>query len=421
MLRTVGESSLKFEWDKKYTTIAVYSIMVIIISSFAVIFVSNFKAATTSISWFFGILSPFLGGAVVAYMLNPIIMMIESSFLRRIPKRKTRRAVAMFLTYSFAFVLITVLIMNIIPQLQESITGLLSNSKTYIENVNNYFLDLAENNPWLKEPFDSAADYIEVFIKNSGNIIKDVVPTVMSITTSVSNILIAVVASIYLLSEKEKMLSQSRRITFALFNKRIASGILELSSFANDCFSKFISGQIYVSLITGTVTFVVATLMNAPFPLVMAFIIAVTNIIPMFGPIIGSVLCIFITLLVNPTIAIWFGIFIIILQQVDSNIISPRIIGNSIGLSPFWVMFSVIVFGALFGFTGLIFGVPLFTVIYATTRYVITKRLAEREMPETNTKFYAEYTIENNRFKLPSNKKKTEFKLNLFQRFKRKR
>ena len=412
---------MKFEWDKKYTTIAIYSILVIIISSIAVLFVSNFKAATASISWFFGILSPFLGGAVIAYMLNPIVMMLENTFLRRIPKRKTRRAVSMFLTYSFAFILITVLIMNIIPQLQESITGLISNSKLYIDNVNNYFLELAEDNPWLREPFDSAADYIEEFIKNSGTIIREVVPTVMSITTSVSNILIAVVASIYLLSEKEKMLSQSRRIVFALFDKKAADGILELSSFANNCFSKFISGQIYVSLITGTVTFIVGTMMKVPFPLIMAFIIAITNIIPLFGPIIGSILCIFITLLINPTLALWFGIFIIILQQIDSNIISPRIIGNSIGLSPFWVMFAVIVFGALFGFSGLVFGVPLFTVIYATTRYVITEKLTKRGMNATDSRYYEKYVVENNRFKIPSSKEKQEFSFNIVKKLIRKK
>ena len=217
------------------------------------------------------------------------------------------------------------------------------------------------------------------------------------------------------------MISQAKRIVFAVLDKKTADGVLELSSFSNNCFSKFISGQIYVSLITGTITFVVATLMKVPFPLVMAFIIALTNIIPMFGPIIGSVLCIFITLLVNPSLAIWFGIFIIILQQIDSNIISPRIIGNSIGLSPFWVMFAVIVFGALFGFPGLLFGVPLFTVIYASTRYFITKRLNERGMPANNSIYFEEYKVENNRFILPNDKNKKELNINIFKKFKRKK
>lgn len=397
---------MKFQWDKKYTAVAVYCFIVILACGSAFLLMLNFKAVGNFFSWIFGILSPFIGGVVVAYMLNPIVMMLESHFLKRIPKKKTRRGVALFLTYSFALFLLTALIMNIIPQLQESITKLISNSKTYIDNINNYFLDFAEDNPWLKEPFNAAADYLEEFINNSGTLIKNVVPTVMTITTSVSNIVIAIIASIYLLSAKELMLAQSRKIIFAVFKKSFADRILEIASFANDCFSKFISGQIYVSFITGTLTVIVATIMGAPFPIIMGFIIGITNIIPMFGPIIGSILCIFITLLVDPMLAIGFGIFIIILQQVDSNIISPRIIGSRVGLSPFWVMFSIIVFGALFGFAGLVFGVPLFTVIYTVTRIMVKDKLAEREMPVSSDSFYEDYKIENNRFKVPEEIKK---------------
>lgn len=304
------------------------------------------------------------------------------------------------------------LIINIIPQLQSSITTLISNSTNYIDNINNYFLDLAKENPWLKEPFNSAADYLEELIKNSGDIIKNIIPTVLSITTSVSNILIAIVASIYLLAAKEKMLSQSRKMLFAFAHKSTAERLLGISSFTNDCFNKFISGQIYVSLITGTITFIVASFMGVPYPLIMAFIIAITNIIPFFGPIIGSVLCIFIVLLVNPVQALWFGIFIIILQQIDSNIISPRIIGGSIGLAPFWVMFSIIISGALFGFAGLVFGVPLFTVIYSLIRITINDKLAEKGLPANETDYYEKYEVVDNHFRVPDEiKKKRMFKL----------
>ena len=200
----------------------------------------------------------------------------------------------------------------------------------------------------------------------------------MAVGSGVVTALTALIASIYMLAGKDRLIAQMRKLTFALFPVKKAGHILEVAARANGIFVGFINGKLLDSAIIGLLCFVLTTLFRIPYAVLVSVVVGLTNIIPFFGPIIGAVPCLMILLIVDPWSALRFGVLVIALQQFDGNILGPKILGNSTGLSAIWVLVSIVLGGGLFGFPGMVLGVPTFAVLYSLVRDWSEARLAEK-------------------------------------------
>ena len=279
----------------------------------------------------------------------------------------------------------------LVPQLAESIKGLINDIPKYIYNTTNY-LDKS-----LKE-MDINPEYM-TFITNKISeitnwtiqVLTNVIPIVgnifMSFASSVWNIILGIIISIYLLMDKEKFFALGKKVTKALLNEKHSAVILDLANRTNETFGRFIGGKIIDSAIIGVLTFIVLAIFKMPYALLISVIIGVTNIIPFFGPFIGAIPSAIIIMFVSPVQALWFLVIIFVIQQIDGNIIGPKILGDSIGISAFWILFSILVAGKLFGLAGMIIGVPMFALIYSIIKDIIEIRLANKGLP-TDTDEY---------------------------------
>ena len=213
-------------------------------------------------------------------------------------------------------------------------------------------------------------------------VIGSVASGVGSLITLCKNFVIGIIVAIYLLMGRKKFAEQSKKLVRSIAPKKWADAILEEVTYADKMFSGFIGGRIYDSLIIGVICFVGMLILRIPYPGLVSVIVGVTNIIPFFGPFIGAVPSFLLILIVKPVKALIFLVFVVILQQFDGNILGPRILGNVTGLSSFWVLFSILFFGGMFGFIGMLIGVPVFAVIYDVARKLVYKGLEHREMQE---------------------------------------
>ena len=210
---------------------------------------------------------------------------------------------------------------------------------------------------------------------------------VMAFASSVWNIILGIIISVYLLVDKEKFFALGKKVVVALFNDKHANIILNLANRTNLTFGKFIGGKIIDSAIIGVLTFIILTIFKMPYSLLISVIIGITNIIPFFGPFIGAIPSAIIILFISPIKAVWFGVIILVIQQIDGNIIGPKILGDSIGISAFWILFAILVAGKLFGLVGMIIGVPMFALIYSIVKDVIEIRLSKKGLPTDTTEY----------------------------------
>lgn len=202
------------------------------------------------------------------------------------------------------------------------------------------------------------------------------------------NMLIGIVVAVYALIEKDVFVGQTKKLTYTLFKPERANSIIDTARHGDKIFGGFLSGKILDSIIVGVITFICLSIFKMPYTLLISVIIGVTNIIPFFGPFIGAIPCAFFILLIDPVQCLWFVIFIVILQQIDGNIIGPKILGTTTGISEFWVTFALLLFGGLFGFIGMIIGVPLFAVIYYIIKNLVNKKIQERGLPTQSALYH---------------------------------
>ena len=340
----------------------------------------------------FSVLKPIIFGLVIAYLLNPLVDIFSKKlFPKLLKKGMTVRKEKLF---NFLSVLIAILIfclilwgivILIIPSIVESI-GKLSDVvpgkiTALVEKGNNY---ITKNNS-AKALYSRAAGYIENWIKTdlSGVLYKSVDYVffgVLGVVNFLKNFAIGLLISIYILYNKRKFGNKSRKILCAVFKRKTVNNILFVLKKSNSVFSGFIYGKILDSLIIGALCLLGITIMGMPYKMLIATIICVTNIIPVFGPYIGAIPCAALILLTNPIKGIYFIVFVILLQTLDGNVIGPKILGETTGIETFWVMFSIIVGGGLFGVLGMLLGVPVFAVIYYFVSMLINRMLSKKEM-----------------------------------------
>ncbi len=337
-----------------------------------------------SIRAFFGLilsaLQPVLIGIVLAYLLCPAAKALER-LLRKGKIKRFARLLSTLLTLLLAFAVLVLFCVLLLPQLAESVSGLVADLpemlRTQLDRLSAYLETDDEAAASVLQMLSSAETYLADWIKTHMlSTVTAVANSVLSVGSALINFVVSVIVTIYLLLDRERYLAQCRKLFFALSrNERFNSAVLDAAHQTNLIFSGFIRGKLVDSLIVGIICFVCLALMRMPYALVISVIVGVTNIIPMFGPFIGAIPSAFLLLLVSPAKCLVFLVFIVILQQVDGNIIGPRILGDSTGLSALYVTVAMLVFGKLLGFAGMLVGVPLFA-----TLYYIVKRLAEASL-----------------------------------------
>ena len=350
------------------------------------------------------VLSPIIWGLVIAYILWPETKYFQHKLFkpmldRRWPKRdnfRASRTLAVILTIALALLFIGVLLWIVIPQVYLSVENIVSSAPEYLETITDFIERFFENYPDLENALleatgnmsDSVIGWARgVVLPNLSTIITNVSTGVYLVLRGILSVLIGFVVACYVLCNVEQVSAMSKKIVYSLFSVRRAERITRAVRFMDGIFNGFINGKIIDSLIIGVLCYIVCAIAKMPYVVLISVIVGVTNIIPFFGPFIGAIPSGLIILLVSPVKALIFAVIILVLQQLDGNIIGPQILGNSIGMNGFWVMFSIIVGGGLFGFMGMLLAVPAFAVIYSGAEALIDHNLRKRGL-QTETAAY---------------------------------
>lgn len=410
---------MKINWNEKYTTISVYTVITFAACIIVYAIILNFTFIGDILSKFFSAASPLIWGLIIAYILNPIMMWTEKRIKkitdRKKEKPKLRRIISVAFTMIIFIAMIIALASIILPQVFDSVTGIINNFTVYIDNLEKWVNSVLATYPEILKQVDSQIDNLEKtlmeFINNImpkiGDIMMKITNSTLEVLIAVKDFLIGIIVAVYFLYDKEHFQSQMKKIISAILPEKASSGLLRVCVQTNDSISGFISGKIVDSIIIGCLCFICMTIMKLDFVVLISVIVGITNIIPFFGPFIGAIPSALLLLVSTPKQVIPFLILIFILQQVDGNIIGPKILGQTTGISAFWVLFSILVGGGLFGFGGMILGVPIFAVIYSLINEYITYLLEKRNMP-TDTASYAPAPHEETAKK--STSKKFQFK-----------
>ena len=361
----------------------------------------RFQGFGDAISKLTGILMPFIYGAVIAYLLKPVCNCVENFLRRLLPEKMGTAANMLAVTISLLFGILVVyaLIMMIVPQLITSVTTLYytarNNLNDFVDWVSHQEI-IASNQKlldFIETSYDNLQDTLDNLVRTKlvpsvQSLLSGAALGVMSFVTFLKNIVIGLIVSVYLLASRKKFGQQGKLILYSLVKPRWANLIMEEIRYSDRMFGGFINGKILDSAIIGVLCYIACLIFKFPSALLVSVIIGVTNVIPFFGPFIGAIPATLLILIQNPIKALWFVLFVLVLQQVDGNIIGPKILGNTTGLSSFWVLFAILLFGGLWGFVGMIIGVPLFAVIYDVLKKFVFHGLRRNEEMELVTTYH---------------------------------
>lgn len=395
-----GGNGLKKRFDNKYVyagITAFFVLMAVLVCTFLFL---NIETVFQWIRRLNSALTPVYIGLAIAYLLSPLVNIVERNLFipmfRKMTKKKKAvrgisRAVSVAVVLVLALAVLFWLSMLVIPEVVDSITNLANNLPGYYRNIMDIAEDIQGKHPevaeYMKETAGAVYHQLINWLQN------ELIPTSTELLAMVSdglinalgvllNVVIGIIISIYLMASKEMFCAQAKRMLFSVFPEKYARRMLELGKDINHSFAGFFSGKIIDSIIVAIITFIVLSIAGMPYTALISVLIGVTNIIPFFGQYIGSIPSAFLVFLVSPVKGILFVILIIIILQVDGNIIGPKIIGESIGLGSFWILFAILVFGSLFGIIGMICAVPIFAVLYKIIRDWSRKRLERKGLPQ---------------------------------------
>lgn len=380
--------------------------------AFLVVFyriVANFTGFREGLSTLMAIISPFIYGFVMAYLLSPIYNFIVRKTYPKLKDATKNNKRALMVSRILATIVSLIILLGavfglmalLIPQIVDSVRGISQTLPSNLDDVSNWINSLVAGMEdtrlanTIREGIYELQDNMLAWVQNTflpgvGSFMQRVSSSVILTIKTFFNIAIGVIACVYFLNGKDVFRAQCRKMVLAIAGKSRAEEVFEFVQFTNKTFGDFISGKVMDSIIVGLICFVAMNIFKLPYPLLISTIVGVTNIIPFFGPFIGAIPSIGIIFLTEPIQALWFLILIVVLQQLDGNIIGPKIIGSSIGLGSFWVMFAIIIGGGLFGFIGMVLGVPVFAVIYYYLGRLVEKKLRKKAIPET-TEDYIDY------------------------------
>lgn len=402
---------MKFRWDKKYLYWGATAFVTVALSLLFYYILFHGNAFHTWYEKIMVVLSPVNFGLAFAFILTPLVNFFEKNWIiplhKKLNKKKERkpevsqkgeRTFSIVITFLFIILLFYGLINLIIPQIAKSINSIVNSLDVYINNLYDWSEELIDNSTtsalgqYVYDTLTDSSDSLEDFLRNKlvpliQPLLLDLSTGILSFFKSFWNILLGFVFAVYLLGSKERFAGQAKKIIYSLFTRKRANVIIEGMRFTGKTFNGFITGKLIDSLIIGLICFIGLTLLNIPYPILISVIIGITNIIPVFGPFIGAIPSALLILMVSPIHCLYFIIFVILLQQLDGNVIGPKILGDSTGLSGFWVLFSITVFGGLYGVFGMVIGIPTFTVIYAFIRNRVNRTLEKKQLPTDSSKY----------------------------------
>ncbi len=380
----------KFSKNRKYYTISIYAIGVILISALTILILLNWDKMMGVLGEIADMLMPFIVGAFIAYMLNPLVKFISEKVLKKLfklNKPKIRLAISIAAAYIIVLGALAIIIVFIIPQVRESIKafgGFIDSATTGYAKIMKFLDKLHEAYPQLKieilqEEIEKLPD---VFVTTIKEIIPSLVPKVLgtsvSVISGVFDALIAFIVSIYMLFDKSKIINRCKMAIYAVMKKDKATAFLNTLSECNNIFSGFIVGKFIDSVIIGILCFIVCSIFRVPAAVIISIVVGVTNMIPYFGPFIGAIPSIILLLFIDFGYAVFFAIFVLILQQFDGLYLGPKILGESTGLRPLWVIFAITVGGVIAGPVGMFLGVPTVAVISHLSEKFIQGRLKKK-------------------------------------------
>ncbi len=371
--------------------------MIFIVGALLIIFnqiVGNYESFSEGVGTIKTIVSPFIYGFVMAYLLSPIYNATVRGLYKLLGKYfKNKQRLFSFCKLVASVVAVVCLIgavagliALIVPQVIESLTGILKSLPQRLTQLSALFNDITSKMDNKRLAMKMSEIYAQVqtnlielaqtkLLPGMGTLVGQVSTQVILTLKTMMNVMIGVMACVYMLNSKERFQGQFKKVILATLPKEKAEAVFDFAKFTNRTFGGFINGKIIDSIIIGIICFILMKIFGFPYPILISAIIGITNVIPFFGPFIGAIPAAIIILLVSPIHALYFLILIFVLQQVDGNIIGPAILGNTTGIASFWVLFSIVIGGGLFGFIGMVLGVPVFAIIYYYFSRSINKRL----------------------------------------------
>ena len=373
----------------KYFFISIYTTLTVTVCALIVYFIFNIGAISSAIGKFISIINPIIIGFVIAYLINPIVNFFEKKvFVFKKAKKdmsRARRFISVLLAYVLALLFLSALLYVIIPQLYSSFETFASNLTTYqaaLEKWASSLPDASSKYYGIVQRFVSVLDeFVDMAVKYITELVPKAILLIKDVSVIFVNLILSIFVSIYMISRKEHLLAQSKKLICAFFNTKWVQRISDFFELLDDSVGGFIKGKIIDSAIIGVLCYIVMLILKLDYALLISVIVGITNIIPFFGPFIGAIPSAFILLMVNPREVIPFLITILLIQQLDGNFIGPKILGGSMGLSAFWILVAIVIMSGLFGFAGMIIGVPIFSVAYVLVERLVDRRLAVKNMP----------------------------------------
>ena len=428
---------MKMRPEKNQITWGITIFLVAVATMLAYLVIFNGQHLTSALEKIIDSLSGVIIGIIIAYVLIPLLDGLEKHILIPIykrrgydvshamdadhKKRKQMRAIAVVMTMLIFVLIVYTLIIIIIPQLVSSIREIINNLPNYIRNIDEYSNSLLENNPELQELIDSqltsyyatlsafVTSNIKPMLPDVTKIVRTASQSVISVVKIIIDLVVGLIVAIYVLNSKEKFTTRGKKMIYAFFREDMANELVGGFRFVHKTFEGFVGGKLIDSMIIGVICYIGCKILSINYPVLISVIVGVTNIIPFFGPYIGGIAGAPLLVLIDPIQALVFGVFVIVLQQFDGNILGPRILGDSTGLSSFWVIFAITFFGGIWGVVGWLVGVPIFAVFYALVSRITNHFLRKRNLSTNTADYYDLAYIENHEFKLLSDKRNTKF------------
>lgn len=379
-----------FERNPKYTTIAIYALIVIVVGTALAIGIINWDTTKETIVELITVLSPFFGAVLIAYFLQPIVRRIDGGITKYISKGKHPKIVlyiAILITYIIAISLVVLVMLFVVPQIVQSIKELTGNVPTMYDHCIKWLGELQQKYPDIdtKMISDKLQEMVPDLVGFGTNFVGSAVPMIFSWSVSLVkvliNVLLAIMISVYMIASKSFFKKQFKRVVYALFSEKKGDQVCKTVRECNTIFSAYLLSKALDSLIIGILCFILMSILGLPYAVLLSLVVGVTNMIPYFGPFIGAVPGVLIYLVTDPMDAIIFCVMILVLQQFDGLILGPKLLGQSTGLNPIWVIFAITVGGAYFGVIGMFIGVPVVAVFAHLIDMFIQYRLKGKKIP----------------------------------------
>lgn len=364
--------------------------------------VDNMKSVLDGVSFIFKLLGPFILGFAIAFVLNVPLKFFEKVFAKKISKtrvntkrnrekdrkyKRNLRIVSIILSMLIFVLVVFLIVFLVLPELINTFEIFKQNVPVLFNNIQDTAEDLMVNYPNvvqkikdIRPDWQSIETTINDFLKDGfANVLSSSVNFIVSAVSSVVSFVMAVIFAIYMLYQKEKLSEQVLKVIYAYLPKKKADNLLKIGKISNTTFSKFIGGQLMEACILGLLCFIGMTILGIPYALTSSVLVGFTALIPVFGAFIGTAIAAILIVVVAPVKALWFVIFIIILQQIEGNVIYPKVVGSSVGLPAMWVMLAVIVDGSCFGMVGMLLSVPVSSILYTLFKESVNTRLAAKK------------------------------------------